>query len=123
MGLYYNLYRFYDLDIGKFILGDLILLRGGINLYVYVLNLISWIDFFGLRKLCLGFLSVDDVVRFVLSKYNLMFIFKNREYGGIIFRVKDGFYGYICGCLGIGRIVLIFKDLVGGLFKGLILVG
>ncbi len=47
-GLHYNLYRFYDPDIGKFISGDPISIRGGINLYQYAPNPISWIDPLGL---------------------------------------------------------------------------
>ncbi|EBS2483495.1 RHS repeat protein [Salmonella enterica subsp. enterica serovar Heidelberg] len=47
-GLHYNLYRFYDPDIGKFISGDPISLRGGINLYAYAQNPLSWIDPLGL---------------------------------------------------------------------------
>lgn len=48
-GLHYNLYRFYDPDIGKFISGDPISLRGGINLYAYAPNPLSWIDPLGLK--------------------------------------------------------------------------
>ncbi len=47
-GLHYNLYRFYDPDIGKFISGDPISIRGGINLYQYAPNPIKWIDPLGL---------------------------------------------------------------------------
>ncbi|WP_262958880.1 RHS repeat domain-containing protein, partial [Salmonella enterica] len=47
-GLHYNLYRFYDPDIGKFISGDPIGLNGGINLYQYAPNPLSWIDPLGL---------------------------------------------------------------------------
>ncbi|ECA6122966.1 type IV secretion protein Rhs, partial [Salmonella enterica subsp. enterica serovar Redlands] len=47
-GLHYNLYRFYDPDIGKFISGDPIGLRGGINLYSYAPNPLSYIDPLGL---------------------------------------------------------------------------
>ncbi|EDI5252261.1 type IV secretion protein Rhs, partial [Salmonella enterica] len=47
-GLHYNLYRFYDPDIGKFISGDPISIRGGINLYQYAPNPLSWIDPLGL---------------------------------------------------------------------------
>ncbi|EIT9289823.1 HNH endonuclease, partial [Salmonella enterica subsp. enterica serovar Derby] len=47
-GLHYNLFRFYDPDIGKFISGDPISIRGGINLYQYAPNPISWIDPLGL---------------------------------------------------------------------------
>ncbi|HFD6127255.1 TPA: RHS repeat-associated core domain-containing protein, partial [Salmonella enterica] len=49
-GLHYNLYRFYDPDIGKFISGDPIGLAGGINLYQYAPNPLSWIDPLGLCK-------------------------------------------------------------------------
>ncbi|ELK2690551.1 RHS domain-containing protein, partial [Salmonella enterica subsp. enterica serovar Kentucky] len=48
-GLHYNLYRFYDPDIGKFISGDPISLKGGINLYAYAPNPLSWIDPLGLK--------------------------------------------------------------------------
>ncbi|ECA0692761.1 TPA: RHS domain-containing protein, partial [Salmonella enterica subsp. enterica serovar Kiambu] len=48
-GLHYNLYRFYDPDIGKFISGDPISIRGGINLYQYAPNPLSWIDPLGLK--------------------------------------------------------------------------
>ncbi|WP_259468419.1 RHS repeat-associated core domain-containing protein, partial [Salmonella enterica] len=47
-GLHYNLYRFYDPDIGKFISGDPIGLVGGINLYQYAPNPLSYIDPLGL---------------------------------------------------------------------------
>ncbi|MGC7960449.1 RHS repeat-associated core domain-containing protein, partial [Salmonella enterica] len=46
----YNLYRFYDPDIGKFISGDPIGLAGGINLYAYAPNPLSWIDPLGLDR-------------------------------------------------------------------------
>ncbi|HFW0000322.1 TPA: RHS repeat domain-containing protein, partial [Salmonella enterica subsp. enterica serovar Wangata] len=49
-GLHYNLYRFYDPDIGKFISGDPISIRGGINLYQYAPNPLSWNDPLGLTK-------------------------------------------------------------------------
>ncbi|EEN4858770.1 hypothetical protein GK134_02910 [Salmonella enterica] len=49
-GLHYNLYRFYDPDIGKFISGDPIGLAGGINLYQYAPNPLSYIDPLGLCK-------------------------------------------------------------------------
>jgi hypothetical protein len=37
-GLHYNWNRFYDPDIGRYISADSIGLRGGLNLYTYVLN-------------------------------------------------------------------------------------
>ncbi|ECX3669707.1 DUF4329 domain-containing protein, partial [Salmonella enterica] len=47
-----------------------------------------------------------------------MSIFKNREYGGVIFRAKDGSYGYTRGRLGTSRTAPTFKDSAGGLPKG-----
>ncbi|MFP5887481.1 DUF4329 domain-containing protein, partial [Salmonella sp. 741265049_HSA] len=57
-------------------------------------------------------------MRSALSKYNPMSIFKNREYGGVIFRAKDGSYGYTRGRLGTSRTAPTFKDSAGGLPKG-----
>ena len=47
-----------------------------------------------------------------------MSIFKNREYGGIIYRTKDGTYGYTRGRLGTGRTAQTFKESSAGLPKG-----
>ncbi|MEC9573100.1 RHS repeat-associated core domain-containing protein, partial [Escherichia marmotae] len=47
-GLHYNLHRYYDPDVGRFIVTDPIGLNGGINLYAYAPNPISWIDPLGL---------------------------------------------------------------------------
>lgn len=57
-GLHYNLYRFYDPDIGKFISGDPIGLAGGINLYSYAPNPIKWMDPLGLHDI----LADTDIV-------------------------------------------------------------
>jgi RHS repeat-associated protein len=43
-GLHYNTFRFYDPDIGRFISQDPIGLAGGMNLYQYAPNPVSWID-------------------------------------------------------------------------------
>ncbi|MFG5912219.1 RHS repeat-associated core domain-containing protein, partial [Escherichia coli] len=102
-GLHYNLHRYYDPDVGRFMVTDPIGLRGGLNLYQYAPNPLGWIDPLGLRKCTGGFSSADDAARAALNKYNPMSIFKNREYGGIIYRAKDGSYGYTRGRLGKGR--------------------
>ena len=39
-----NTFRFYDPDVGRFINQDPIGLRGGLNLYQYADNPVSWID-------------------------------------------------------------------------------
>ena len=47
-GLHYNLNRYYDPDIGRFITEDPIHLAGGVNLYQYADNPLTWIDPWGL---------------------------------------------------------------------------
>ncbi|WP_258865507.1 RHS repeat-associated core domain-containing protein, partial [Escherichia marmotae] len=44
----YNLHRYYDPDVGRFIVTDPIGLAGGLNLYAYAPNPLSWIDPLGL---------------------------------------------------------------------------
>jgi RHS repeat-associated protein len=46
-GLHYNTFRYYDPDIGRFASQDPIGLAGGVNLYQYGPNPISWIDPWG----------------------------------------------------------------------------
>ncbi|EGI41778.1 putative RHS family protein [Escherichia coli TA280] len=50
-GLHYNLHRYYDPDVGRFMVTDPIGLRGGLNLYQYAPNPLSYIDPLGLCKL------------------------------------------------------------------------
>ena len=47
-GLHYNTFRYYDLDIGRFTQPDPIGLLGGLNLYQYAPNGLTWIDPWGL---------------------------------------------------------------------------
>ncbi|MDU2880821.1 MAG: RHS repeat-associated core domain-containing protein, partial [Enterobacter sp.] len=47
-GLHYNLFRYYDPDCGRFTQQDPIGLAGGINLYKYTVNPLTWIDPLGL---------------------------------------------------------------------------
>ncbi|EEC0296946.1 hypothetical protein YV76_004437 [Salmonella enterica subsp. enterica] len=48
-GLHYNIHRYFDPDVGRFTTTDPIGLRGGINLYQYAPNPLSWIDPLGLK--------------------------------------------------------------------------
>ncbi|WP_412022580.1 RHS repeat-associated core domain-containing protein [Burkholderia cepacia] len=50
-GLHYNRHRYYDPGSGRFISKDPIGLAGGINVYQYAPNPLSWIDPLGLLKL------------------------------------------------------------------------
>jgi RHS repeat-associated protein len=49
-GLYYNTFRYYDCYTGRFTTEDPIGLLGGINLYQYAPNPLSWIDPWGWAK-------------------------------------------------------------------------
>ncbi|ASG11551.1 hypothetical protein BVE79_23815 [Salmonella enterica] len=49
-GLHYNLFRYYDPDCGRFTQPDPANLNGGVNLYQYAPNPLSWIDPLGLVK-------------------------------------------------------------------------
>ncbi|EHP1023502.1 RHS domain-containing protein [Escherichia coli] len=54
-GLHYNLHRYYDPDVGRFMVTDPIGLAGGLNLYAYAPNPLKYIDPLGLKKeLCNG---------------------------------------------------------------------
>ena len=48
-GLHYNLFRYYDPQVGRFIVQDPIGLNGGWNLYQYAPNPLGWIDPLGLK--------------------------------------------------------------------------
>ncbi|SRK97320.1 putative Rhs-family protein [Shigella flexneri] len=47
-GLHYNLHRYYDPDVGRFMVTDPIGLRGGLNLYSYAPNPLKYADPLGL---------------------------------------------------------------------------
>ena len=93
-------------------------LAGGLNTYTYV------VDLLGLARKCIsGFNSVDEAARAVLNKYNPMSIFKKREYGGIIYRSKDGYYGCAQARLGKGRRAPSMKASLNRMLKDSTVVG
>ncbi len=47
-GLHYNRFRYYDPVVGRFVHQDPIGLKGGLNLFQYVHNPITWVDPLGL---------------------------------------------------------------------------
>jgi RHS repeat-associated protein len=49
-GLYYNFFRYYDPDAGRYISQDPIGIEGGLNLYGYTSNPLTWIDPLGLER-------------------------------------------------------------------------
>ncbi|ENO0460352.1 RHS domain-containing protein [Salmonella enterica] len=49
-GLHYNRYRYYEPESGRYISADPIGLAGGLNLYAYAPNPLSWIDPLGLTS-------------------------------------------------------------------------
>jgi len=65
-GLYYNTFRYYDPDVGRFTTEDPIGLAGGENLYAYGPNPLSWIDPWG--WLTFPSTSPDLFVRIILFK-------------------------------------------------------
>ncbi|MBI0520873.1 RHS repeat-associated core domain-containing protein, partial [Pectobacterium parmentieri] len=62
-GLYYNRHRYYDAESGQYLSPDPIGLNGGINLYSYVPNPLSWIDPLGLCKVNSGADVTPDIIR------------------------------------------------------------
>ncbi|AZA83263.1 type IV secretion protein Rhs [Chryseobacterium lactis] len=49
-GLYFNRFRYYDAESGRYISKDPIGLKGGLSHYTYVYDPNNWVDIFGLNK-------------------------------------------------------------------------
>ena len=49
-GLHYNRHRYYNPDIGRYLMPDPVKLAGGANAYQYALNPTGWVDPLGLSK-------------------------------------------------------------------------
>ena len=62
-GLHYNLFRYYDPQVGRFIVQDPIGLNGGWNLYQYAPNPLGWIDPLGLSSCTTKFKSRNAAFR------------------------------------------------------------
>ncbi len=52
-GLHYNLFRYYDPQVGRFTVQDPVGLTGGLNLYAYAPNPYGWVDPLGLSACAL----------------------------------------------------------------------
>ncbi len=53
-GLHYNLFRYYEPEVGRFTTQDPIGLQGGLNLYQYAPNPLGWVDPLGLTNATVG---------------------------------------------------------------------
>ncbi|MER3008067.1 RHS repeat-associated core domain-containing protein, partial [Serratia nematodiphila] len=64
-GLHYNLFRYYEPEVGRFTTQDPIGLRGGLNLYQYAPNPLMWVDPLGLMScgVSKGFARKDRIAR------------------------------------------------------------
>ncbi|WP_180269731.1 RHS repeat-associated core domain-containing protein, partial [Erwinia amylovora] len=62
-GLHYNLFRYYDPAGGRFTQTDPIGLAGGLNLYAYAPNPLSWVDPLGLVKCGAHYGELDHLGR------------------------------------------------------------
>ena len=56
-GLHYNLFRYYEPEVGRFVNQDPIGLLGGENLYWFAPNVFNWLDLFGLNRTPISFTS------------------------------------------------------------------
>jgi RHS repeat-associated protein len=66
-GLYYNHFRYYDPEAGRYISQDPILLAGGTSLYSYTHDPCSWIDALGLSSHPRSIISFTDTKGTTLS--------------------------------------------------------
>nr|WP_240042448.1 RHS repeat-associated core domain-containing protein [Photorhabdus khanii] len=73
-GLFYNRFRYYLPETGQYLSPDPLGLAGGVNLYGYVPNPVSWIDPFGL----VGCPRTNAVDKIPLSRNSARNLLKNR---------------------------------------------
>jgi len=65
--LHYNLMRYYDPDVGRFVNQDPIGLLGGENLYFFAPNVFNWLDLFGLNRTPIPFTSSTGLTLSVIG--------------------------------------------------------
>jgi len=90
-GLHYNLFRYYDPDCARFTQPDPVGLAGGLNLYAYAPNPLSWIDPLGLSFIDI----IGDAAQTTGKKYQGAEIYKitsKVKVGDVTFKNGDYFY-------------------------------
>ncbi|WP_274371141.1 RHS repeat-associated core domain-containing protein, partial [Morganella morganii] len=67
-GLHYNTFRFYSADTGRFTQQDPIGLAGGLNLYQYAPNPVSWVDPWGWTSQVVRYVSEAEANAIIEAK-------------------------------------------------------
>ncbi|WP_442870764.1 RHS repeat-associated core domain-containing protein, partial [Citrobacter sp. Awk 4] len=80
-GLHYNLFRYYDPQVGRFIVQDPIGLNGGWNLYQYAPNPLGWIDPWGLSSCNAKARAYEEKIQ---NMYGGKLSQSSREYSAIV---------------------------------------
>jgi RHS repeat-associated protein len=93
-GLHYNLFRYYDPDIGRFTQHDPIGLAGGINLYQYAPNPLGWVDPWGWKPRCAATKANDHNQAAFGRQWQGRGIYKGRDsWSNIMLKEGDIVYG------------------------------
>ncbi|CAD5759092.1 protein rhsA [Escherichia coli] len=111
-GLHYNLHRYYDPDVGRFMVTDPIGLAGGINLYQYAPNPLGWIDPLGLKS-CFSSSTGQKRAEDIIKKHGGIQTAENR-YQMPNRRAARQAASEIAGNLGSDRIITRKPDFRGG---------
>ncbi|WP_082683245.1 RHS repeat-associated core domain-containing protein [Entomohabitans teleogrylli] len=111
-GLHYNTYRYYAPEVGRFTTPDPIGLAGGINLYQYAPNPLSWIDPLGLKS-CFSSSTGQKRAEDIIKKHGGIQTAENR-YQMPNRRAARQAASEIAGNLGSDRIITRKPDFRGG---------